>query len=210
MKLPERKNLIMTNDEDPLNFYYYPLIGLVYRKRLANSLRLLGDKKFDQLLDIGFGSGILFRELGERATQTHGIEVHDKVEAVATALAAEGLHPALHHAGIEAIPYQDQFFDAVISISTMEHLDNLDAALREVKRVLKAGGVLVLSFPVRNAITDAFYRLFGFKPRDIHPNSHADIIAAAQKHFRLSKKKKFPPLLPDNLALYLSCRFVRE
>lgn len=210
MQLPKRENLIFTNAEDPINFYYYPLIGIVYRKRLKNSLDLLGGRKFEHLLDIGFGSGILFRELAERATQTHGIEVHDKVEAVATALAVEGLQPTLHHAGIESIPYSDQFFDGVMSISTMEHLEDLDAALAEVKRVLKPGGVLVLSFPVRNAVTDAFYRLFGFKPRDIHPNSHTDIINAAKKYFRLERKKMFPPFLPDDLSLYCSCRFIRD
>jgi ubiquinone/menaquinone biosynthesis C-methylase UbiE len=209
MKLPARHNLIKTNDEDPLHFYYYPVIGWVYRKRLTNTLSLL-KSKYQQLLEIGFGSGILFPELSLRTNGLHGIEVHDQVLAVAEKMKVEGLTVTLHQASIYQLPYPDGFFDAIVSVSTLEHLDDLDQAYREVKRVTKPGAAIVLSFPVRNVVTDAFYRLFGFTPRDIHPNSHADIVTVAKKHFRLAKVKKFPPGLPDNLALYMSCLFIHD
>lgn len=198
---------MVTNDEDPLNFYYYPVVGWVYRKRLANTLGLLGERKFDKILEIGFGSGILFPELASRAREVHGIEIHGNVEAVKNKMTNEGLYPVLKQASIYEIPYEDDFFDCIISVSTAEHLTDLDKAFLEIKRVAKPGALIVLSFPVRNAITDAFYSLFGYKPRHLHPNSHRDILDAASRHWRFVKLKKFPAFAPMDFSLYVSALF---
>jgi SAM-dependent methyltransferase len=45
------------------------------------------------------------------------------------------------------LPFQDQCFDAVICAELFEHLPKPDAALREVHRVLKAGGILLMTVP---------------------------------------------------------------
>jgi len=38
---PTEKNLIKTNEEDPIDYYYYPIIGYFYRRRLRDVLSLL-------------------------------------------------------------------------------------------------------------------------------------------------------------------------
>ncbi len=207
MKLPKRENLIVTNEEDPLNFYYYPFIGWVYRKRLKNTLALLGDRKFETLLEIGFGSGILFLELAERARELHGIEIHDQIQQVTEKMRNEGIRPILKRSSVYKMPYEDNTFDCIVSVSTFEHLEDLERAFREIKRIAKPGSLIVLSFPVKNVITDAFYKLFGYQANDIHPNSHTDLLNSAQKYFRLLRIKKFPDVLPQNFSLYLSCLF---
>lgn len=210
MKLPKRENLIVTNTEDPLNFYYYPVIGWVYRKRLVNTLALLGNEKFEKVLEIGFGSGILFPELSDRTEELHGIEIHDNVGVVKEKMAAEGLSPTLKQASIYDIPYGDNTFDCIIAVSTAEHLEDLDKAFQELRRVARPGAYIVLSFPVRNLITDTFYSVVGFEPRDLHPNSHNDILNAAVKHLDLVEVKKFPAFLPIDTSLYLCCLFSKS
>ena len=54
---------------------------------------------------------------------------------------------ALNNANIYALPYPDSTFDAVILSEILEHVDDDVAALREVFRVLKPGGVAAITVP---------------------------------------------------------------
>lgn len=202
--LPPKNLVARPNREDPLIYYYLPVTGYVYKKRLKNTLELLGGGPYEKLLDIGFGSGILFPELGRRAEHLFGIEMHEAIADVKKMLDALRIPAELKQASLFQIPYPDKFFDAVISVSVFEHLRELDKAFDELLRVLKPGGIAVISFPVRNIITDAFFRLVGFNPREIHPASHWDIIHSARRHLAVEKILIFPKFLPVNLSLYCS------
>lgn len=50
-----------------------------------------------------------------------------------------------------ALDYPDNFFDSVISISVIEHIENDgdNAAIKEIWRVLKPGGILLFTVPVK-------------------------------------------------------------
>jgi ubiquinone/menaquinone biosynthesis C-methylase UbiE len=52
----------------------------------------------------------------------------------------------------EGLPFCDESFDVIFSLETLEHLIDPSAALREVHRVLRAGGMLLLSVPVRSGL----------------------------------------------------------
>ena len=43
--------------------------------------------------------------------------------------------------------FDDKSFDVVVSFETIEHIENQDAFLREIKRVLKEDGILIMSCP---------------------------------------------------------------
>jgi SAM-dependent methyltransferase len=61
------------------------------------------------------------------------------------------------------LPYADAQFDAVTCSEVIEHLENFRALLREAHRVLKPGGVLVLTTPnVLNAYSRLRYVASGF------------------------------------------------
>jgi ubiquinone/menaquinone biosynthesis C-methylase UbiE len=47
----------------------------------------------------------------------------------------------------EKYPFPDETFDIVFAMSLIEHIDKPDAMLSEIKRVLKKGGYLYLTFP---------------------------------------------------------------
>lgn len=203
------KNLMppQTNSEDPLKYYYWPVVGWFYKKRLLNTLALLGDgKKYDSLLEIAFGAGILFPELSKRAYNLFGIEIHNEIAEVEKMLAFMNVRAELKQASLFSIPYPDAMFDAVVAVSVYEHIPELDRAMMEVKRVLKKGGIAILSFPVRNIITDSFFRLVGFNPRKIHPSGHRDIMAAASRHFEIEESLFLPAFLPMDLCLYCTLR----
>jgi SAM-dependent methyltransferase len=50
-------------------------------------------------------------------------------------------------ADVSSMPFPDKSFDFVVFSETLEHVENKDAALNEVRRVLKDEGVLLLTLP---------------------------------------------------------------
>ncbi len=47
----------------------------------------------------------------------------------------------------ETLPYSDAFFDRIIAVHVLEHLNNLPRAVGEVRRVLKVGGIFSIVIP---------------------------------------------------------------
>jgi SAM-dependent methyltransferase len=69
-----------------------------------------------------------------------------------------GVNTWLHLSDVEALPFEDDTFEAVIGANVLEHLDNPFAALSEMARVLKPGGLLVV-IATRRGIPYALLRL---------------------------------------------------
>lgn len=205
--IPARTVVPKTDDEDPIDYYYRPITGTIYRSRLAMSVSLLGSRTYDSLLEIGYGSGVLLPELARHADRIAGIDLHDCVDAVHTMLRGEGVSADLRTGSLFELPFDDGTFDAVVSFSVFEHLTELDAALREVVRVLRPGGRFVAGFPVRNLVTDAFFRWAGYDPRAIHPSSHSDIERAIRRApgLQFDRRRIMPAFLPADFALYEAC-----
>lgn len=83
----------------------------------------------------------------------------------------------------EPLPYPDNRFALVTCVETIEHLENFRALIREIDRVLKPGGLVVITTPnilnLRSRLryfSSGFYNLFGPLPTDearIHgPRGH--------------------------------------
>jgi SAM-dependent methyltransferase len=59
------------------------------------------------------------------------------------------------------LPFADGAFAAVISNHSVEHFVDLDAALREIGRVIRPGGALYVAVPDASTLTDRLYRWLG-------------------------------------------------
>ncbi len=56
-------------------------------------------------------------------------------------------HPNLMHQDIQNFSFKDESFDAYVSCEVLEHVPDLDAALKEAARILKPGGLFVGTVP---------------------------------------------------------------
>ncbi|MBW3624786.1 MAG: class I SAM-dependent methyltransferase [Armatimonadetes bacterium] len=93
-------------------------------------------------LDIGCGTGAMSQELAARGTVTSLDFEHAALHFART----RGL-TRLVQASAETLPFPDDAFDALTALDVIEHLDDDLAAAREIRRVLKPGGVAIVSVP---------------------------------------------------------------
>jgi SAM-dependent methyltransferase len=96
------------------------------------------------LLEIGCSTGYLTRHFLGRAEQIFGLDVN--IAAVGLARARYPSIPVVC-SDVEHLPFADDSFDAIVMLEVIEHTGSDVAAVAEVRRVLKVGGVLVLSTP---------------------------------------------------------------
>lgn len=95
-----------------------------------------------RVLDVGCGTGAVMRFLQARGYETQGVDMST------TALQycrQKGLRVSYGLA--DAMQFPDASFDVVFALDVLEHLDDAGAAVREIKRVLKPGGLLVATVP---------------------------------------------------------------
>ena len=99
----------------------------------------------DRVLDIGCGTGALLERL-TRSIEPHrltGVDLTPAMLAVAHDRLPDGV--ALHTARAEALPFDDHAFDVVISCSVFHFIHDPAAALREIHRVLRPDGRVVIT-----------------------------------------------------------------
>jgi SAM-dependent methyltransferase len=96
------------------------------------------------LLEIGSGTGALLRHLLRQRLAARGVEI--SAERIAEGRRLYGELPIEKVDGV-ALPFADASFDTVLSFDVFEHIRDSDAHLREVRRVLKAGGRYLLQTP---------------------------------------------------------------
>ena len=110
---------------------------------------------FDRMVEIGYGSGIFLPELARRCKELHGVDVHEHGGEVAQILAKRNVKAMLHQAdaGTE-IPLESGFADCVVAVSSLEFIPNLGRACREVRRILKPGGMFIVVTPGVSPVLD--------------------------------------------------------
>lgn len=191
---------------DPIQFYHTPFIGRLYRNRLARCISLLPNGR--RVLEIGYGSGVSFPNLSEKFDEIHGIDPHDHADEVKRLFASTGVDPHLRQGSVLQLPYEDDSFNAAISISLHEHLpaDQQGKAFAEVRRVVRNGGCYVVGVPGVNTLMTTAFRLLSYPIHEFHLSSESCVLAAMRRTFDVDTTKYSPVLWPRSLTLYVRSR----
>ena len=185
--------------EDPLHQWSrqweYPFVWSKIRQLAKNRTEL-------DVLDVG--SGVTFFPFYLSSTHAN-VRVyccdHDRALQYAygqLSMTREGI-VAFTAADIRALPYADESFDVVYSISVLEHIKDLEPALMELRRVLVPGGTAVVTFDISLDGT-----------RDVSMDDAMSLLDLAAKHFDggegLAKKLGSQ----NELNEIITTQFVRE
>ena len=113
-----------------------------------------------RVLDAGCGAGLAAVDLIERGFFVHGVDISDRM--------IDQCRQNLEQRGIASDKYQltrgdvvhaelaDESFDAVSALGFIQYQGDEVAALRELRRILKPGGLLFVSGPVKTRISNWF------------------------------------------------------
>ncbi|RXZ43333.1 bifunctional demethylmenaquinone methyltransferase/2-methoxy-6-polyprenyl-1,4-benzoquinol methylase UbiE [Crenobacter cavernae] len=132
------------------------------------TLNTAGVKPGDKVLDIAGGTGDLSRGWAKRAGKTGEVWLTDINSSMLTVgrdrLLDEGLMLPVSLADAEKLPFPDNYFNLVSVAFGLRNMTHKDAALKEMYRVLKPGGkLLVLEFSKVWKPLSPFYDLYSFK-----------------------------------------------
>jgi ubiquinone/menaquinone biosynthesis C-methylase UbiE len=136
-----------TSDEEKYSAEYFQDIESE-RYRLQwhiKDLLLAQDLKGRKVLEIGTGVGTDARTIISQGGDYTGINVDaGSTEMTRRALQTFGLRGDVKQASAVDIPYASETFDLVYSFGVLHHIPQVDKAIKEIYRVLRPGGKLVI------------------------------------------------------------------
>jgi ubiquinone/menaquinone biosynthesis C-methylase UbiE len=130
-----------------------------HRPETGWTVNLLAIQPADAVLEVGFGAGRGIKLAAEKASEGHviGIDLSKAMVRVATrrnARAIKAGRVALAQGTITALPFEDQYFEKLMTIHTLYFWHEPSQVISELYRVLKPGGrsVITLSTGRINAL----------------------------------------------------------
>jgi O-antigen biosynthesis protein len=151
----------------------------VHRYLLAQEL-CKGRRVLDIACGEGYGSDLLARV----ALDVIGVDIDTAV--VRHAHATYSRPNLTFVAGTcAAFPLADRSVDVVVSFETLEHHDQHDAMMREIKRVLRPDGLLIISSPDRREYSDVPNYRNPFHVRELYRDEFTQLLSAHFQHVGL-------------------------
>lgn len=203
LRLLPRRALVKTGPVDHADWNFHPLLSLIQRRRFHIVLSLLGENRFQRLLEIGYGSGVFMPELARRCEELYGIDIHPNHESVAASLATFHINARLFSASAEATPFPNSFFDCLVAVSSLEFIEDLDAACAEFRRILRPQGALVVVTPGYSRLADWGLKILtGEDPKRNFGDRRERVIPTLAKYFSMERKVIYPPFGNSLISLY--------
>lgn len=167
---------------------------LWHGEKIRNCINLLKTIKFENLLDVGTASGYFVSQIAKRFPDKkyYGIDVYPKAIEY-----GKKHYPSVKFkvAGADKMPYKDKSFDAIIFYETIEHVEDPEKCLLEIKRVLKSDGHLILAMDSGNWMFRIVWYIWEktkgkvWQGAHLHPFYHKDLEKLIIKTgFKIDKK----------------------
>jgi glycosyltransferase involved in cell wall biosynthesis/ubiquinone/menaquinone biosynthesis C-methylase UbiE len=135
------------------------------------------------VLDIACGEGYGSARLSNVAREVYGVDISSEAVAHAnTKYIKKNLRFSV--GSCDAIPLPDQSVDLVVSFETIEHHDKHEEMMLEIRRVLRPGGVVIISSPDK--------QVYSIEPNYQNPYHVKELFAdefieLLSKHFKKTK-----------------------
>jgi ubiquinone/menaquinone biosynthesis C-methylase UbiE len=160
------------------------------------TIQLMGIKPGERLLDLGCGTGWASRRLARLAGQVVGLDISDEMVHRAREQARDLDNLLFVWGSAQEIPWEENYFDKVLSIESFYYYPDQELVLRELFRVLAPGGRLFL---LMNLYRENPYSLRWVEQLQVsvHARSEAEYVQMLQAHgFEAVEALRIPDLTP--------------
>jgi SAM-dependent methyltransferase len=134
------------------------------------------------VLDIACGEGYGSALLSRRAARVIGADLSAAAVAHARERYAAAPNLAFREADCTALPFPSGTFDAIVSFETIEHIAGQAPFVDEMRRVLRPGGIVILSCPNKAEYSDRRGVTNEFHVRELYRDELARLIAPRFAH----------------------------
>jgi GT2 family glycosyltransferase/ubiquinone/menaquinone biosynthesis C-methylase UbiE len=158
-------------------------LEIEHRQRYMSILKIVEGRT---VLDIASGEGYGSSLLSSKAGQVYGVDINPALTAHASQkYTQQNIH--FLSGSVENIPMEHASVDIVVSFETIEHVsaDMQRQFLREVKRVLKPGGVFIVSTPDKKNYTDRYDHHNEFHLKELYKAEFEDLLKTQFGHVTL-------------------------
>lgn len=143
-----------------------------YGRRFKAISEALKTYDFKKVLDAGCGDGEIGRLLlSQRKVEVYGVDISRKGVELAN---KKGLHAKVGDISVK-IPFKNNSFDLVLSSESIEHVLNPDTFLKEIYRVLKPGGIILITTPNLSSWLNRMIGLIGLYPLFLEASTEAKV-----------------------------------
>ncbi len=118
--------------------------------------KILENKKQPKICDIGCGTGALLQELNRFGIALGMDSSEDAIEFCSK----KGITNVKKGKLPDDIPFEKNFFDLILLLDVLEHIDDEETVLKSCKQLLKPGGSIIITVPA--------YKLLWTKRDDFH------------------------------------------
>lgn len=115
--------------------------------------KYLDVREGETVLEVGCNRGSIVKRMQNIGARVYGIDINS--EAI-----ADGVAENLQVMDATELKFPNAMFDKVYSLHTIEHIPDIKKTLREMERVLKPGGRLVLTYPTEPGFLQGFFCLY--------------------------------------------------
>lgn len=147
-----------------------------------------------RILECGCGPGGILGEVATRPCRLTGIDINPR--HLARARSDVGENVAWIQADVEKLPFRDQAFDIVCCIGVLSYLQTDEAAVAEIARVVRKGGVVIMALPnwlMLDKIFDPYYYLVWLPSRALRHVFPAFAAASPGNRFNTAMIRRYRP-----------------
>jgi len=204
MIIPDKDLLRRTGAVDYFDWNYKFPIKYIQQYRFKKIVQLLGKDKYPSLLEAGTGSGIFLPELSTHCEKLYACDIHNDFDNITALCDKYGIkNYNLSSQSIDNTNFADESFDAVVAVSVLEFVPDIQKAVSEIKRILKKDGIFITICPMESSLLDFFLSFYTRKPpKEESGNSRQKVSKILEQNFAIIKRGFMTPIIGRWFPVY--------